>query len=94
MPHGPFTITPKISEEPTLSGYVNFYKFSNNILIKHLQSMDLDKFRIIITSDHGFRGDSSLNPHHGATFLKGFEESEVKKIKTIQDIGTLVEDSF
>lgn len=94
MPHGPFTITPKILEEPTLTGYVNYYKFTNKILIKHLQNLDLDKFRIIITSDHGFRGDSYLNPHHGATFLKGFAESDIKKINTIQDIGTLIERSF
>jgi len=94
MPHGPFTITPKTLEEPTLTGYVNYYKFSNKILIKLLQNLDLDKFRIIITSDHGFRGNSNLNLHHGATFLKGFSESDIKKIKIIQDIGTLIESSF
>ena len=53
-----------------------------------------NKYRVIISGDHGFRGYKTLNPNYTFTAIYGFDESSIKKIKSVQDLGSLINSGF
>ena len=52
--------------------------------------MKENKYRIILTGDHGYRGDDRINPQNTFTALYGFDKADVDKIKSVQDLGSLI----
>ena len=50
--------------------------------------------KIIITGDHGYRNVSKLNPNHTFLALYGFDDINISEIKTVQDIGSLINCNF
>ena len=58
-------------------------------LIRVLSMEKFNNVRVIISGDHGFRSDLTVQKNTMAAF-KGFEEKSIEKIRTVQDIGSLI----
>jgi hypothetical protein len=82
-------------EKVTFKDYFNYWNFSNKVytyLINDLTKKN--KFRIIFTGDHGYRGKDEINPNLTFTAFYGFDSSSINKIQSVQDIGSLINASY
>jgi hypothetical protein len=96
MPHSPFSYNP---EFPLInnnqSNYHRYWNFTNAKLMTLLKElMRNKKYRIILTGDHGYRGDIRVNSHFTFASFYGFEQEKIDKIQSVQDIGSLINNSF
>ena len=83
------------SSNSELTKYYNYWNFSNQLLEPLLNSLTKEnKYKIILTGDHGFRGDKRINPHYTFTAFYGFDESSIDSIKSVQDLGSLINSGF
>lgn len=100
MPHAPFEFHgakyshENLANKNKLSNYIDYWKFSNKILINLLSELTKKKYRIILSGDHGYRGDIRINPHYTFTAFFGFNPVSIDKIKSVQDLGSLINASF
>jgi len=97
MPHSPLFFEPEFNKinENNISNYFAYWNFTNNklsVLLAKLTSEN--KFRIILTGDHGYRSDKNLNPHYTFTAFYGFNNYDLEKINSVQDLGSLINGSF
>jgi hypothetical protein len=97
MPHAPMEFGSEFlyRTEDNLVNYKAFWDFTNkkiNILLKQL--IKSGKYRIILTGDHGYRGDKRINPHYTFTAFYGFNQASINKIESVQDLGSLINASF
>lgn len=95
MPHGPLKYKSefklKQKSQSPLNDYFLYWKFTNRKLEKLLPEIMIgNKYRIILTGDHGFRGDEKVNPRHTFMAFFGFSEQDLKTIKSVQDLGSLI----
>jgi hypothetical protein len=96
MPHNPFSLAPEFSNPETdnLKRYIAYWKFTNQKLQSLLSKLNsANKYRIILTGDHGLR-ESITNPHHSFSAYYGFEGYDLDKIRSVQDIGSLINSSY
>jgi hypothetical protein len=95
MPHLPYVYFDEFSQPSGTPGYLAYWKFTNKkvqqLLNELLQS---HQYRIILTGDHGDRDDPKINPNYTATAFYGFEEKDVEKIRSVQDLGVLINAYF
>jgi hypothetical protein len=92
MPHNPFSLAPEYTNPETdnFKRYVAYWKFTNQKLQALLSELDKgNRYRIILTGDHGLR-ESNTNPHQSFSAYYGFEGYELNKIRSVQDIGSLI----
>ena len=102
MPHSPFVYEGKNTFELSgrlnnLQNYVRYWHFTNTqVKAKLLDSLvQSNSFKIIITGDHGYRGElNKVNPHKTMTAFYGFEASQIAKMKSVQDLGSLIYASY
>ena len=93
MPHSPFFLENEF-EKPLvndINGYFEYWNFTNRkleILLSELTRSN--KYRIILSGDHGFRGDARINPNNTFTAFYGFSEKDLTTIKSVQDLGILI----
>ena len=73
--------------------YLQYWNFTNKKLTEMLSKLDKNKYRIILTGDHGLRG-MPTNPHSTFTAFYGFDSTALKSIHSVQDIGNLINGSF
>ena len=97
MPHSPFFFKSEIKKplENNFKGYFRYLEFTNRkleILLSELTKEN--KYKIILTGDHGYRGDRRFNPKKTFTAFYGFDEKELASIESIQDLGSLINASF
>jgi hypothetical protein len=92
MPHSPMQYKPEFSLlNQNLNNYYSYWNFTNKKLDALLNNLILDdNYRIILTGDHGYRGDHRINPHFTFTAFYGFEQASIDKIKSVQDLGSLI----
>lgn len=93
MPHIPFEFGDEfpLKKENNLTNYKAFWNFTNSKLLVLLnQLIEDNKFRIILTGDHGFNGDERINPHHTFTAFYGFDSVSINSLNSVQDIGSLI----
>jgi hypothetical protein len=96
MPHAPLQYEPefKRKELKNLNEYIEYWRFSNKKLQEVLNRLTKNnKFRIILTGDHGLRG-MPTNPNQTFTAYYGFDSLAIKKINSVQDLGILINESF
>ena len=92
MPHNPFSLAPEFSNPETdnFKRYVAYWKFTNQKVQALLSELNKgNRYRIILTGDHGLR-ESNTNPHQSFSAYYGFEGYELNKIRSVQDIGSLI----
>ncbi len=100
MPHAPYkyyTYEPKKLNKnySILNQYYDYWNFSNETYIELLTKLTKEKkFKIIFCGDHGFRSDKNINPFLTFSAYYGFDSTEVNKINSIQDIGSLINSNF
>jgi len=96
MPHGPYIFKPQFRGGPiNLKNYLDYWKFTNEKLKSLIDGLAKNnKYKIIITGDHGFRNQSTINPHNTFTAFYGFNQQSIDSIKSVQDIGNLINASF
>lgn len=96
MPHAPLQYEPefKRKELKNLNDYIEYWRFSNKKLQEVLNRLTMDnKFRIILTGDHGLRG-MPTNPNQTFTAYYGFDSASVYQVNSVQDLGILINESF
>jgi len=101
LPHPPYEYKGKKSFnsnsdiKDNLINYYNYWTFSNKLLSSFLSDLSKEnKYRIILTGDHGFRSDVRVNPRRTFTAFYGFERSTIDNIKSVQDLGSLINSGF
>ena len=97
MPHGPMQFMPEfpLREQNNLANYFAYWNFTNKKLQPILaQIINENKYRIILTGDHGFRSDKRINPHFTFTAFYGFNQESIDKIQSVQDLGSLINGGF
>ena len=92
MPHPPFNFGTEFKTRITTpENYLSYWKFSNKKFTKLLDSVILlNRYNIIITGDHGFRGSFNINPNKTFAAFYGFNQNAIDDIKCVQDIGSLI----
>ncbi|MTK52791.1 sulfatase-like hydrolase/transferase [Paludibacter sp.] len=94
MPHGPMVFSPIIKfkdQDNNPKHYLAYWKFTNIKLSSLLNVIaSLHKYRIILTGDHGYRGCPSIDPHYTFTAFYGFDKNDIKKLHSVQDLGSLI----
>ena len=101
MPHAPYEFYGKFnynldkSSNDEFTKYYNYWKFTNKIIEPFLTMLIKEnKFKIILTGDHGLRGYSKIKPNKTFTAYYGFEQSTVDSIKSVQDLGSLINSCY
>jgi hypothetical protein len=96
MPHSPFDFGKEFENRPIdTKNYFEFWKFTNNKIISLLKDLSQKKcLKIILTGDHGYRGDSAINPQVTFAAFYGFREELLQKDLTVQDLGSVISCQF
>ena len=97
MPHGPIQYKPDFPfrSENNVPNYKDYWDFTNlklNSLLTDL--IKSQKYRIILTGDHGYRNDKRINPHYTFSAYYGFNHENIDKINSVQDLGSLINSGF
>jgi hypothetical protein len=97
MPHGPIQYKPAFPfrTENNIDNYKSYWDFTNlklNILLTDL--IKGQKYRIILTGDHGYRNDKRINPHYTFSAFYGFDQEIIDRINSVQDLGSLINGGF
>tara|TARA_B100001121_G_scaffold306659_1_gene326572 strand:+ start:292 stop:1266 length:975 start_codon:yes stop_codon:yes gene_type:complete len=82
-----------ISDEEYLAEHIKFKRWFVNKFINLLEDADFHNTRVIITGDHGFRHNKSINPNLTNIYLKGYGKLNKSNL-TVQEIGGIVLESF
>ena len=92
LPHPPFSYNKEFKfREISTEAYIDYWNFANIKLYKFLKILTKEnKYRIIVTGDHGFRREKKNNPHNTYTAFWGFDEGDIKKMRSVQDLGSLI----
>jgi hypothetical protein len=94
MPHTPYNFGGEFtSTDLKTKTYFRYWNFTNNKLINILKNVQPDKYRIIITGDHGHGGEKgkiSFDIHYTFAAFYGFEKVDVDRINSVQNIGLLI----
>lgn len=92
MPHTPYSFEGRVfKNDDILTRYIDYWHFTNNKLIELINKLSVDdNIRLIITGDHGMRDSKMIDPHSTFAAFWGFNEEDLKKVKTVQDLGSLI----
>jgi hypothetical protein len=102
MPHPPLYYIGSKSYQPSpyqdkVSNYLDFWQFTNEHVYTHLilPLIQSQKFKIILTGDHGYRFyPEKINPYLTMTAYYGFPKSQIDRVKSVQDLGSLIYASY
>jgi hypothetical protein len=96
MPHTPFIYDNEFKfKKTTTTNYLEFWKFTNNKLEIVLEEITKSKnLKVILSGDHGYRYETNLNPKFTFLALYGFDDFNVNEIKTVQELGSLINSNF
>lgn len=96
MPHSPFQFLPEFEYKKTnTENYIKFWHYTSFKIQELMLKLSREnKYRIILTGDHGYRGDNRINPHNTFIAFYGFNNEEIKKINSVQDLGSLINSAF
>ncbi len=91
IPHSPFVYYDEFNKPRSTANYLAYWRFANTkvqgLLDKLIQA---NKYRIIVTGDHGYRAEPRINAQYTATAFWGFRAEDIEQIKCVQDLGMLI----
>ena len=92
MPHLPFYFGNEIYlHENSLDNYYAYWKFTNKKVMDLFHSTPaLKNCKVIITGDHGYRADHRVNPFSTFAAFYGFDDADINKVRSVQDLGKLI----
>lgn len=97
MPHGPmqYNTSFPIRTANNIINYKAYWNFTNQKLEPLLTALIKEnKFRIILTGDHGYRSEKRINPHYTFTAFYGFNQVSIDEVQSVQDLGSLIYGGF
>ena len=100
IPHQPFSYGKefqknKAGKKRTIENYYAYWKFSNTKLSSLIAELTKDnRYNIILTGDHGFRHMKEVPPNYTFTAFYGFDSTQLTNLKSVQDIGSLINASY
>ena len=97
MPHSPMQYMPNfpIRTANNILNYKAYWDFTNHKLNTLLTELIRgNKYRIILTGDHGYRSEKRINPHYTFCAFYGFNLESIDKINSVQDLGSLINGGF
>lgn len=96
MPHAPFVYSQEfINCNTTTPNYIKYWRFTNQKVLKILKKLMIgNKYRIIITGDHGYRSETKISGNNTFAAFYGFNKTDIDKIKSVQDLGSLINGYF
>lgn len=97
MPHAPMVLNPEFKfKNSSNNNYLAYWKFSNKKIGQLLDAITAKNkaIRIILTGDHGYRGEKKINLHNTFAAFYGFSSADVDSIKSVQDLGSLINGYF
>jgi hypothetical protein len=97
MPHSPMQYKPNfpIRTENNILNYKAYWDFTNQKLNTLLTDLIRgNKYRIILTGDHGYRSEKRINPHYTFSAFYGFNQESIDKINSVQDLGSLINGGY
>lgn len=98
MPHDPYSYSNQFSTSKNVypDKYFEYWKFTNNKLEKLLKELTKEgNYRIILTGDHGYGNiGGNIKAENTFTAYYGFDSLSVNKIKSVQDLGLLINGAF
>jgi len=96
MPHYPFNFENEFDlKEESLENYIDYWSFTNKKIFEYILMKNPKNFKIIVTGDHGFRKfPNSIDPTFTFSAFYGFNENNISKIKSVQDIGFLIQNNY
>jgi len=90
MPHTPFHFNgQEFNKSTPINNYIDFWRFTNQKVSDLINQISPDDNIRIITGDHGLRGES-VDPHNTFAAFWGFNEEDLKKVESVQDLGSLI----
>lgn len=82
-------------KEYSLENCYEYLKFTNSKITDMFRTIgDINKYRIILIGDHGYKLSKFIDPHYTLAAYYGFEETDVDRVESIQDIGSLIQGYF
>jgi hypothetical protein len=92
MPHEPFSFGAKFPfRKYSTKDYYKYWQFTNDIIEPYLDLLSKNnRYRIIVSGDHGLRQEKLLNPNNTFAIFYGFSNEELRTINSVQDIGKLI----
>ena len=96
-PHWPYSYFDEHYEDESLGDLDNHVLFKRFFLTKLLGVLNDSKFnasRIIITGDHGYRFDPTIDKTKTSLYIKGYDNIKDVKSFVVQDLGYLINASF
>jgi len=92
MPHSPIIFRPEINLlSNNFTNYLLYWNFTNKKLKNLIYNLTInDKYKIIITGDHGLKGHGKINPKLTFSAFYGFDKSQLETVHSIQDFGKLI----
>ena len=96
MPHSPLLFRPEFAKrDNSIKNYLAYWKFTTDKLRVLLQTLTAkNQYRIILTGDHGKRSAPGMDSHQTFSCFWGFKEENVKKLLSVQDLGSLINESL
>ena len=96
MPHSPFEFEPSFPKMGvSTQSYLRFRQFTDEKMLVMIDRLFRKSgYRVIITGDHGYRDDLQMDYHSTFTAFWGFTEEQVAMVKSVQDLGSLVNSAF
>lgn len=96
MPHYPFNFENEFFlKKESLENYIDYWSFTNKKIFEFLLKNNPKNFKIIVTGDHGFRKfPNSIDPTLTFSAFYGFNENNISKMKSVQDIGFLIQNNY
>jgi len=100
IPHQPFSYGNEFQrnmagKKRTIENYYAYWKCANTKLSSLLAELTKDnRYNIILTGDHGFRHMKEVPSNYTFTAFYGYDSSQLSNLKSVQDIGSLINASY
>ena len=96
MPHAPYYFKGEFEPENLWSfetnDYLKFWDFTQKKMIQLLKTIDYQKYRIILASDHGDENWGGIYTTFAS--FHGFNKEDIEKVNSIHDLGILINSSY
>lgn len=96
MPHSPFKYEPLFPGRGiSTRSYLDFRRFTDEQILMLIDKLFTgNRFKVIITGDHGYRDDANMDYHSTFSAFLGFTPEQVEMVKSVQDLGSLINGAF
>jgi hypothetical protein len=91
MPHYPLSYKNefKTNQIGQTEQYIDYWNFTNEKIYPIIKILS-QKYRIILTGDHGYRQDKLINKNITFSAFWGFKKKDINELNSVQDILKII----